>query len=738
MDKSDFNGLKGVIYSRRSTDSHDQREHSNKEQVELCRKMCEEYGIELPYPEYSDRGNSGLGDRPGFQKLKIDIDTGKISPDVIICEKMDRITRQTAKKFIRDIEKIEHIPFVFLIGNGGERNHLINFGDMDDLPKFLNTTLELFQNNQYSISLSNRLTGRLMEKSKRGELCGRDCFGWHNEKTYVNGDLVDWKPVPKDGEYQIVQEMFDVFTKTENLGDVVKVLTKHPKYPKKRCLACEKRNKEMNKSTPRPLDGDAEVCDRQWENEETNEFETCGGTEFRTVPINNSTVRAILRQEYHCGDYKWFGQSKGKINRVTETGDVVYVFDEKRSVKTEQNRDPRKSPVYIENHHEGIVERDVFNRVQSILNKNQKDVSRRGRPAKGKYTGLLKCSHCGKNLTYDKTSNFPHYRCNNSKGGVRSRKEDGTSICPGGSKMIREADVSTIFKEEIRNILTTPEVHREQIEKVVELLKEREFTNSNTFQSDLTCEHEILAKLEARLEQVLEDPNTPTIILTKVGKQVEDQKRKIEQLTEEQESQNSNPMFAIFDRVDEKYSAVKVDPLEEVQKLAELTFGDYLEQICSAVSLTNDMKYWTNEDRVLTTHYPVDYLVDSYRAEGVEVPQEWVERYGQEIYIEETVQFSELSEEERRETVLEMFCDFIAISFKGMSEEQLDGFRSLIDEIEVEWTEKSSVTPYALMETGKLGDRFSYKRQSNVPTDYFVSFNGQKDMTSQHTVVLSF
>ena len=90
MELDKFKGRKGVIYTRRSTDTREQREHSNREQFQLCQQMCDELGIVLPYEHYSDRGTSGLGERPNFSRLKVVIETGKINPDFIICEKLDR------------------------------------------------------------------------------------------------------------------------------------------------------------------------------------------------------------------------------------------------------------------------------------------------------------------------------------------------------------------------------------------------------------------------------------------------------------------------------------------------------------------------------------------------------------------------------------------------------------------------------------------------------------------------
>jgi hypothetical protein len=440
----------------------------------------------------------------------------------------------------------------------------------------------------------------------------------------------------------------------------------------------------------------------------------------------------------------WFGQTKGKINRVNEDGEIVYVYDEKRKIKTQQNRDPKKSPVYIENHHQGIIDRDLFNKVQDILNKNQEDVSRRGRPSKGKFTGLLKCGHCGSNLTFDSQSKFPHYRCPKSKGGSRSKKENGTPLCPGGSKMIREEDVETILKEEVRDVFSQPTIHRIQIEKVIELLKEREFTNSNTFENDLKEEYETFNKLEKRLDNLLENPHTTETLLTKVGQQLEEQKRKIELLRNEQTKLDNNPMFEIFDKVDKKYQSVKSNPLEDVQKLTELTFGDYLEQICSGVVLSDRIDRVVEKGSSLKTDcFDLDLIVDLYRVVGWEVSSEWEEMYGRDLLVKTDgkkieIPFQSLPEDLRRQLVLDLFSGHISYLFSQMTDEQLDGFRSLIGSMTIQWTEKSSVDELTLMETGRLGDRFSYKRQINVPTDFSVSVDGQNGNNGQGNVVMSF
>jgi len=100
----------------------------------------------------------------------------------------------------------------------------------------------------------------------------------------------------------------------------------------------------------------------------------------------STTVRQVLRNRKYCGDYVRFRFRAGKYSAV-EDGEIVA---RRKGAKFEE-----VEPMVVENHHEAIVPRKLFDRVQRKLAGQQKRTAHRtGRQYI--FSGLLVCADCGK------------------------------------------------------------------------------------------------------------------------------------------------------------------------------------------------------------------------------------------------------------------------------------------------------------------------------------------------------
>jgi hypothetical protein len=460
---NDLAGKVGVIYARQS----DKKQTSSvPDQLKNARDLARELGIELPYPAYAET-LSGDSARVQFQKLKSDIVSGSVVVDFVIGEDKNRISRQDYHDYCDDVKPLSKMGIWFLPFGGSQAGKPERFlAKRNDMGGHFQDYVKQHQSNHYLKNLAQLISDRSVPKAQNGSLYSGDIFGWDTFRSYDNkGKLVNWSRVPNSVDSEIVKEMFHRFLKTGILSDCCEILGKSPKYPKKRCLTCYSR---LGRKYGLALSGDVTVCNCEFKDAVTYDPRICTGTEFESVTIGTPAVRAILRNQWHCGDYAWFKENPGK-HRTRVDGKLIDVDEWEDSnlvVPRRQNVDPTKAEVYIENHHQGIIGRDIYLQVQKLLEKNKTDRSFQGRKRIGKFTGTLLCGCCGSRMNFAGTQGKPKYSCNPSK--TKTSK-----VCPGGHKQIREEDVEDVLFGSVCDVLREPRFWFDKIQEVQKLVDER-------------------------------------------------------------------------------------------------------------------------------------------------------------------------------------------------------------------------------------------------------------------------
>ena len=116
------------------------------------------------------------------------------------------------------------------------------------------------------------------------------------------------------------------------------------------------------------------------------------------IDWDNNNIRSMLTNERYAGD---------ALSRKTCTLDF-------RTHKTVINKG-HKPQYYIEGHHEGIVSKEDYEKVQEILRVNKSEFNR-SEYEKTPFTSRVICTHCGKNFhRFGKNLEKTMWRCSSNK-----------------------------------------------------------------------------------------------------------------------------------------------------------------------------------------------------------------------------------------------------------------------------------------------------------------------------------
>ena len=345
------NSFKVGFYIRLSRDDVTHESDSIVSQRCLLNQYVKENNYNL-VDEYVDDGFSGTNfDRPAFIKMMNDIKIGKIN--MIITKDMSRLGRD----YIGTGELIEkYFP------NNNIRYIAIN----DGIDTFIDNTnndiapFKAIMNDMYAKDISKKIKSSLRSRMKDGlYVSGRCPFGYKKDSNNKNHLVVN------NEQADTVKLIFELALNGNTYHYIAQYLT------------------ERKIKTP------ASYYKYVWNTKCTNT--KCVSQEYGVWV--DTTIKAILTNRIYVGD-----AVQGKTKKIN--------YKLKKTVKNNPN-----DYIVVENTHEAIIDRDIFDYVQTLLPKNVK------RPEKKRFyllDGLLYCGDCKHRITirYQNKTGRSYTTCN--------------------------------------------------------------------------------------------------------------------------------------------------------------------------------------------------------------------------------------------------------------------------------------------------------------------------------------
>ena len=323
------------LYIRLSRDDGNIESDSITSQRSLLNQYVKENNYNV-LDEYVDDGFTGTNfERPAFKRMIKDIEIGKIN--MIITKDMSRLGRD----YIGTGELIEkYFP------NNNIRYIAIN----DGIDTFLDNTnndiapFKAIMNDMYAKDISKKVKTSLHSRMKDGlYVSGRCPYGFMKDPNNKNHLVVN------EEQARTIRLIFDLALKGNTYHYIAQELTK------------------------RKIRTPASYYSYVWNTKGKSD-----GVSKKLGVWVDTTVKAILTNQIYVGDLVQ-GKSK-KIN-----------YKLKKTIKNDPN-----DYIIVSNTHEAIIDRDVFNYVQTLLPKNVK------RPEKKRFyllDGLLYCGDCKHRIT---------------------------------------------------------------------------------------------------------------------------------------------------------------------------------------------------------------------------------------------------------------------------------------------------------------------------------------------------
>lgn len=354
-------GNKTAGYMRLSREDGDKLESDSiKNQRDLIKEYLSQHrGLDL-VDEYVDDGYSGTNyERPAFTRLMEDVRNGKI--DCIIVKDLSRLGRNYIEtgRYLEKIFPFLGVRFISIL------DHYDSLNEASEADQIIVPFKNLI-NDAYCRDISTKIRSQLDVKRKNGKFIGSfACYGYQKDKNDINRLVID--PYAAD----IVRTVYRMKLEGCNSKRIAEKLNEMGVLPP----AEYKRSKGFNYDC-----GYRTGNDPKWE----------------VVSINR-----ILTNEMY-------------------TGTMVQGINSKINYKIKQSRAvPKEEWIRVENTHEAIIERSVFDEVQRLL-----EYDTRTAPDNREvylFSGLVICADCGQNMIRRRVTKgkkkYVYFHCSTYKNG---------------------------------------------------------------------------------------------------------------------------------------------------------------------------------------------------------------------------------------------------------------------------------------------------------------------------------
>lgn len=344
--------FKVAIYCRLSEeDRNKQRETDDSNSIQNQKSMLLQYSLEQGwdvYNIYSDDDYTGADRRrPEFNKLLADAENRKF--DIVLCKAQSRFTRELelVEKYIHGLFPIWGIRFVSIADNA----------DTNNKGNKKSRQINGLVNEWYLEDLSENIKSVLTDRRKQGYHIGAFALYGYKKDPDVKGHLI----IDEEAA-QVVREVFTLFSQGYGKTAIARMLN--------------------DRGIPNPT-----------------EYKRLHGLRYMQPKGKTSTL------------WKYFSISDMLGNEIY-IGNMVQGKYGSISYKTKQNKPrPREQWYRVEETHEPIIDRDLWDKVQELRRQKAKpfDTGRVGLFAK-----KARCVNCGYTMMSSKHSSGRRYlKCSN-------------------------------------------------------------------------------------------------------------------------------------------------------------------------------------------------------------------------------------------------------------------------------------------------------------------------------------
>lgn len=347
-----------AIYCRLSKDDE---QIGDSVSIETQKMLLSDYCINQNFEIvdiYIDDGFSGLNfNRPSFKRMLNDIEDGKI--DIVVTKDLSRLGRDYIQTgyYIDVYFSIKRIRYIAV--NDGIDTFLEN----NDIAPFKNIL-----NDMYAKDLSRKVKSAKHQRAKNGlYISGQPPYGYKVDPYNKNKLIID------DDAAKIVKYIFELAYEGKNYSEISRILESQQ-------IICPSVYKTMN--------GDTRFI----------KF----ATQDHIYKWAYQTIRTILRNRVYVGDM---------VNHKVET--INYKTKERVRV-------PLEEQIVVSNTHEAIIDRKIFETINSALANRRKP----NHKYENMFKGLIYCAECGEEMQLianeTKNETKPMFRCPKHAAGNKS------------------------------------------------------------------------------------------------------------------------------------------------------------------------------------------------------------------------------------------------------------------------------------------------------------------------------
>lgn len=316
-------------------------------QVYFLERFVEDRADMVLAETYSDFGFSGTNfERPGFLRLMEDAKRGKI--DCIVVKDLSRLGRD----YIETGNLIENV-FSFLGIRLVAVTDGFDTGNGDGMGAMV-ASIKNLVNDVYSRDISRKIISAFRTKQRNGEFIGLAApYGYLKSKENKNKFVVDGTAAP------VVRRIFRLYADGVSIDKIVRI-----------------------------LDGDGIDCPRKYR----YRIGVTKSERYKDSRWGRSAVRTILTNRAYIGDMVQGKERQELCNNVPK-----YHTDKSEWIVAEDT-------------HEPVVDRELFFRVQGILEERQREQAERREKSRvsehkeeNYLKGYMRCGHCGKTFNLSQT-----------------------------------------------------------------------------------------------------------------------------------------------------------------------------------------------------------------------------------------------------------------------------------------------------------------------------------------------